>query len=47
MASADYGKQKTAQEVKAKIAHDDKEKRKEQEHTNKHINKALTENNLT
>ena len=47
MASVNYQKIKTAGEAKAKIAHDEKEKRKELEHTNPNIDKSMTDNNLS
>lgn len=47
MASVNYQKIKTAREVKAKIRHDEKEQRKQANHTNPNINKELTDTNLS
>lgn len=47
MASVDFKKMKTSTEVKRTIRHCDKEKRKEDNHSNKQINKDLTSRNVT
>lgn len=47
MASVNYQKIKTAGEVKAKLRHDEKEERKNAEHTNPNIDKSMTDNNLS
>lgn len=46
MASANFQKIKTPQEAKAKMRHDEREKRLENNHTNKHIDKSMTKYNL-
>ncbi|MCH5204511.1 MAG: plasmid recombination protein [Oscillospiraceae bacterium] len=46
MASVDFQKLKSPQEVKAMLRHSDKEERKRHEHSNKQINKAFTDFNI-
>lgn len=47
MSSADFSKQKSSQDAKAKIMHDDKEERLKNKHTNPDIDKSKTANNLS
>lgn len=46
MASVNFEKLKTAQQVKACLRHCDKDERLKANHSNKHIDKSLTSNNL-